>query len=92
MAEYRYRISRFNGGSDKYGPCEVCSKQCDTFYWQTEERKFLFDGYEDWTAYQCHSLGGHRECLEAQQRNLPRDVGYATEHWNLVHGEEDVCG
>lgn len=82
---YNYRLISTRHGSDKYGPCEVCGKRCDTVYHQIETRDFRFDEVDRQVAeklggtlpeigqshHECVSLFGHEECL-VRKRRLPK--------------------
>lgn len=67
QAEYRYRISRTGGNSDKYGNCEICKQYCSDVYLQTREKKYEAPNEDDsWII--CGDAFGHEECLRGIRR------------------------
>lgn len=62
---YAYRMSNTRGGSDKYGPCEVCKKPANSVYVLTEMRRYTNqDGKESVTYHGCTpATFGHAQCL-----------------------------
>ena len=65
MTKYKYKLSRMEGSSIKYGPCEVCGKNVSDVYYQIESR------YTDrgrWTFSGCYNLFGHEDCLVSKRR------------------------
>lgn len=63
---YRYKISKTEGGSNRYGVCEVCGGHCDTTYYQIEEKKYQ----HGWTQHECNSLFGHKGCLIKNRKKI----------------------
>jgi len=70
--KYHYRLSRLSGGSDKYGPCEVCNTESDPIYYQVESLEYerILGDRESigLTHYSCDSYTGHKSCLEGKRR------------------------
>lgn len=62
---YRYRLTACEGSSTKYGPCEVCNKPVNAVWMQVEEKSYQYG----WTTHKCHTLFGHKECLESRQKS-----------------------
>ena len=56
---FAYRLSAMNGGSDKYGNCEVCAKRVDSTYLLTIYH--TFDGQGRMCAW--NDKFGHKDCL-----------------------------
>lgn len=84
VAQFGYRLVKADGGSSKYGPCEVCDKAPDTTYHQIERRAYLSGGKLKWTNHGCHDLFGHRECLEQMQnRPVMADSDFRKTAWLL---------
>lgn len=69
MDKYHYTLSQLGGGSDKYGKCEVCKKDFDTGFLQTETQEYeeLRAGSDapniTLTRFACSDYIGHAECL-----------------------------
>ena len=47
-------MRRLNGGSEKYGKCEICKKEVCTSYIKRVKNDAIF---------------GHKECIENEARN-----------------------
>jgi len=66
---YHYRITKLNGGSQKYGLCEVCKKECDVIFHQIEEKDYIdHNGKTSQTHTGCFDLFGHESCLINERR------------------------
>jgi hypothetical protein len=77
---YHYKIRRMRGGSDKFGPCEICGEHCDTTYYQVETRDYHVDDRTRQVASElgvtlsgrthadCTSYWGHEACLAGKRR------------------------
>lgn len=74
-----YNMKRSSGGSDKYGPCEICDKHVDTSYHLWSLRKYKKpDGTEGFTTMSSteHLLidvFGHYDCL-SRMTEVPTDI------------------
>jgi hypothetical protein len=67
-------------GSDRFGPCEICGKHCDTTFYQVETRDYHIDDrtrqvakelgltLSGQTHHGCASLFGHEACLAEKRR------------------------
>jgi hypothetical protein len=70
-------------GSDRFGPCQVCGKHCDTTYYQVETMDYHIDNIDRQVAeklgvtlsegigqthYGCTSYWGHEACLAEKRR------------------------
>lgn len=62
---YVYRLAKMNGGSDKYGVCEVCDKEVDSTYLITQSRRYYctITHQEQATHHKCFQYFGHKSCL-----------------------------
>lgn len=65
MTMYSYKLSRMDGSSIKYGPCEVCGNFVSDIFYQSESRETKFGVH---TYADCHSLFGHEDCLKDIRR------------------------
>jgi hypothetical protein len=63
--KYKYRIIEMNGGSSKFGNCDVCKKPAGKIYHQIEMREYIHPTNEkiNYTRDGCHDLFGHKSCL-----------------------------
>lgn len=69
---YQYKLTSTGSNSGKLGNCEVCNKVVSEVFNQIESRTYSFIdakgiNHTGNTLNNCHSLFGHRECLEALQ-------------------------
>lgn len=76
MNKYRYQLRSTGQSSSRYGTCEVCGEYCPDVFIQIEEVQYSLLPEEKnvipeefaWTHFGCHTLFGHKECLESKQR------------------------
>ena len=65
MTKYHYKLSRMDGSSIKYGPCEVCGNFVSDIFYQSESRT-TDHGISTFAG--CYSLFGHEGCLISKRR------------------------
>ncbi len=63
---YQYTLTSLRESSAKYGNCDVCHKHVSEVFIQRETREYAPD---HWTHEGCHTLFGHKECLERQRKS-----------------------
>lgn len=65
MNRFAFKLSRSKGGSDRFGPCEVCGKHADSTYIMTRMKVYQRkDGGEG--VSNTSTTFGHRQCLANQ--------------------------
>lgn len=67
--KYQYKLIICNGGSAKYGPCEVCGEYCSEIFHQLERKRIILQPDlavlvgKDNICEEYASTFGHEMCL-----------------------------
>ena len=54
---FKYKLINQNASSAKYGKCEICHKDVDSVYSQTEYKKWKYGWFIN------NNFFGHKDCL-----------------------------
>ncbi len=68
---FSFRLRKLNGGSDKYGNCEVCNRHFDTGYLLVKQRVYYsaLKKAESLTHHGCNDTFGHKDCVAKLTEN-----------------------
>lgn len=76
MEQFVCRMRYIKGSSEKYGPCEVCSKHADSVYLLSEMKPFYSEVLGRQGKAHIRGVFGHKDCLAQETVKRTREIPY----------------